>query len=353
MKKIITALILSSVCMVSMAGEVKSGLAYLNELNAKLDAEKVLTIRISHVVAAGAPKGKAVDKFKEIMEKKFPGRVKVEVHHNNSLFKDGEESEALDVGAIDVIIPTLGKTAGQYNVKEFGVFDLPFLFSSDDAVKKYVASPTGQKLLNMLTNKSETAEAVAYWPNAFRSFSGPVPFKSPTDLKPYGFRVESPSMANYYKSIGVKQVLQLPLAEVHAALKKEGDIKLDGAENPYSNFMGSKLFEVQKYLTVSRHSYNGYVFLANKRMMREMPADIKAGFVAAAKEAGEICMQISLSGEGKNFKDIQDKGVRVHNWTPAEKKSFKLSAIPVHEKFMIEVNKDFLLDTYKELKTEK
>lgn len=341
MKKIITALLLSSVCITPFAKElVKSGLSTSIE-------KSVITIKISHVVGAAAPKGKATERFKEIMEKKFPGRVKVELYHNNTLFKDKEETEALELGVVDVILPTLGKSATEYGIKELGVFDLPFLFSSDDDVKKYIVSAPGLKLLNIISDRDPNIQGIAYWPNAFRSFSGPIPFKSPADFKNYAFRIESDSMGNFYQALGAKQMVKLAFADLPKALKKEGEFKLDGAENPLSNFWGSKLFESQKVLTLSRHSYNGYIFLTNKYWLSTLPADVREAFISAAKEAGEYGMNVSLAAEDKLLKDIEAKGVQIYRWTPEEKKRFKLAAIPVHEKFMKTVNKDFLLESYK------
>lgn len=338
MKKIIIAFLLSSIAI------------GVNAKDGATTSKDLIVIKLSHVVSEGAPKGQAAIKFKQLMESRFPGRVKVEVYHNNTLFKDNEEIEALELGVVDVILPTFGKVAGVYNVKEFGIFDLPFLFSSDNDIKKYINSVPGTKLLNILGQKDPNIEGVAYWPNAFRSFSGPVPFKNPNDLKPYAFRIESESMGNFYNSLGVKQTVKLAFADLPKALKKEGEYKLDGAENPLSNFMGSKLYESQKYITLSRHSYNGYLFLANKHWLNKLPADIKDGFSNAAKESGQYAMDVSLANEEKVLQQIKEKGVRVYNWTPEEKKSFKMSAIKVHEKFMLDVNKDFLLETYSAIK---
>lgn len=337
MKKIIIAVLLSSISMVSFAKEVTNN-------------KNLIVIKLSHVVSENAPKGKASEKFKEIMEMKFPGRVKVEVYHNNKLFKDQEETEALELGVVDVILPTFGKVAGFYDVKEFGVFDLPFLFSGDNEIKKYINSTTGVKLLHMLGERDSNIEGIAYWPNAFRSFSGPIPFKDPSDFKNYAFRVESASMANFYNVLGAKQIVQLGLADLPKALKKDGEYKLDGAENPLSNFMGAKLYESQKVLTLSRHSYNGYVFLTNKHWLSSLPTDVKEGLVSAAKEAGQYGMNVSLANEAKLLKDIENKGVLIYSWTPEETKKFKTTAIQVHENFMKNVNKDFLLETYKAIK---
>jgi C4-dicarboxylate-binding protein DctP len=351
MNKILTALLAGCFCASAFAGQTtKSGLQ--TQGGSSLWAPgAVITIKVSHVVAKGAPKGQATEKFKELMEKKFPGRVKVEVGHSSSMFTDSQEAEALDLGIVDVVIPTMGKVANEFHVPEFGVFDLPFLFSSADDVKKYVHSPVADNLLSLVSERNDTQPvAIAYWPNAFRSFSGPIAFHKPEDMKPYGFRVESPSMANFYNSIGVREAVPLPLAVVHKSLEKDGKYKLDGVENPYSNFIGSKLWDVQKVMTISRHSYNGYVFIAGNRFYNSLPEDIKQGFIESAKEAGDFCMQQSLAGEDKLLKEIESKGVQIYRWTPQEKSAFKKASIPVHEKFMKEVNKDFLLETYKELK---
>jgi C4-dicarboxylate-binding protein DctP len=343
MKKIITALLLSSICAASFAKEVATA-------NPEINNKDTIVIKLSHVVAPESPKGKASIKFKEIMEKKFPGKVKVELYDNNKLFKDKEETEALELGIVDVILPTFGKISSEYSIKELSVFDLPFLFSSDQEVKNYMESPIGHKLLNLVSEKTGNLTAIAYWPNAFRSFHGPVAFHTPADFKNYSFRVENPAISNFYKALGAKQTVQLAFSDLPKALKKQGEFKLDGSENPLSNFYNSKLYESQPVITLSRHSYIGYMFLVNNRFLNTLPKDVKEELVVAANEAGEYGRQVAMDSEKQVLKDIEAKGVKIYTWTPEERKAFKVAAIPVHEKFMKQSNKDFLLQTYQAIK---
>lgn len=337
MKKIISTLLLSTICLSSYAKNISNN-------------NDVITIKLSHVVNEKTPKGEASEKFKEIMENTFPGRIKVEIYPDNKLFKDKQEIEALELGIIQIILPTLGKVADQYNVKEFGIFDLPFLFYNDDDVTKYINSTTGQKLIKMINEHNPEVEGIAIWPNAFRYFSGPIAFKKPNDFKNYVFRVESASMKNFYDTLGVKETIQLSFMDLPNALSKKGEYKIDGAENPLSNFYRAKLYESQKVVTLSGHSYSGYLFLVNSHWYNNLPKDIKIGLINAAKEAGQYGMDLALSNEKKLLKDIESHNVKIYQWTPEEKKRFKIAAIPVHEKFMKEVNKNFLLETYKAVK---
>ena len=319
-----------------------------------MPSSKVVVIRIAHVTKANSPKGKATIKFKEDLEARFPGRVRVEAYEDNKLFKDREELEALELGAVDVIIPTFGKLANAFKVPEFQVFDLPFLFDTDRDVLNYINSSSAQKLLGLMNAKSKTAEAIAIWPLDFRVWSGPQPYKKPDDFKPYSFRVESQGMGKKtFEAFKAKGTTQLAFTEVAAALKKQGEYKLDGAENPLSNFWSIKLYESQPHITESNHNYLTYGFVVNKRFLNSLPPDIKTGFIDLARSSSAFHLEVALQEREELKKQIADKGVKFYKWTPEEKEAFKKAVVPVHEDFMKNINKDFLLETYEVIRSMK
>src|SRR5215217_4166628 len=143
-------------------------------------AQQPIVIKFSHVVAENTPKGKAADYFKKLAEERTKGHVKVEVYPNSSLFKDGEEMEALQLGSVQMLAPSLAKF-GPLGVREFEVFDLPYVFDNFDELHKVTEGPVGAALFKKLESKGLVG--LAYWDNGFKVFSANKPLKGPGDLK--------------------------------------------------------------------------------------------------------------------------------------------------------------------------
>lgn len=311
-----------------------------------------ITIKVSHVVNEIAPKALASNEFKRLMEQKFPGRVKVEVFHDNSLFKDREETEALDLGAINVIVPTAGKVATFYGVKEFELFDLPFLFNTSDDILKFTKSSAGDKLLNFMNLKSKNTLAVTYWANDFQNFFGVKAFKKPSDFTGLTAGVTSAGTKEIFlKSLGAKETLVLPFSQIPMALKKEGEFKIDVSANANSNFYTAKIYQSTKHLTLSKHDVNLYVFLTNRRWFNNLPEDIKIGFLESAKEAGIYHFDIAQKAGIADIEKSKKEGVEVHTLTDAERNQFKQKALTSHENYLKNINKDFLNEVYKLVNT--
>src|SRR3984893_1499538 len=132
-------------------------------------AQAPIVIKFSHVVASDTPKGKAADKFKELAEKYTDGKVKVEVYPNSTLYKDKEELEAMQLGAVQMLAPSNSKF-GPIGVREFEVFDLPYILPSKAALRKVTDGPLGKRLLKLLEPKGMVG--LGYWDNGFKLLSG-------------------------------------------------------------------------------------------------------------------------------------------------------------------------------------
>ena len=138
-------------------------------------AQAPIVIKFSHVVAPDTPKGKAAERFKELAEKSLPGKVKIEIYPNSQLYKDGEEMEALSLGSVQMLAPSLAKF-GPLGVREFEVFDLPYIFDNYEELHKVTGGPAGAALLARLQPKGITG--LAYWDNGFKVLSANKPLKS-------------------------------------------------------------------------------------------------------------------------------------------------------------------------------
>ena len=154
-------------------------------------AQSPIVIKFSHVVAIDTPKGKAAEFFAKRAAELTKGKVKVEVYPNSQLYKDKEEMEALQLGAVQMLAPSLAKF-GPLGVKEFEVFDLPYIFDGYDALRKVTLGPVGQQILGKLEAKG--IKGLGYWDNGFKSMSANTPIRMPVDLKGKKLRIQSSKM---------------------------------------------------------------------------------------------------------------------------------------------------------------
>src|SRR5438477_5806423 len=245
-------------------------------------AQSPIVIKFSHVVAPDTPKGKGSLKFKELAEKYTNGKVVVEVYPNSQLYKDNEELQALQLGAVQLLAPSLAKF-GPLGVREFEVFDMPFILPSKAALRKVTDGPLGAKLMGMLQPKGIVG--LAYWDNGFKDMSANKPLRMPADFRGLKMRIQSSKVLEaQMRALGaIPQVMAF--SEVYQALQTG---VVDGTENPHSNLYSQKMNEVQKHVTITDHGFVGYAVVANKKFWDGLPADVRASLEKAMKEATDF-----------------------------------------------------------------
>jgi C4-dicarboxylate-binding protein DctP len=251
-------------------------------LTGPASAQSPIIIKFSHVVATDTPKGKASEKFKELAEKYTGGKVKVEIYPNSTLYKDKEELEALQLGSVQMLAPSNSKF-GPLGIREFEVFDLPYILPDLKTLRKVTEGPLGLRLLKLLDSKGITG--LAYWDNGFKQMSANKKLVTPADYQGVKFRIQSSRVLQaQFKSLGsLPQVMAF--SEVYQALQTG---VVDGQENTWSNIYTQKMHEVQKYITETNHGYIGYVVIVNKKFWDDLPADIRDQLSKAMKEATDF-----------------------------------------------------------------
>src|SRR3954464_11828478 len=261
-----------------------------------------IVIKFSHVVATNTPKGLAAEKFKELAEKYTNGKVKVEVYPNSQLYKDKEELEALQLGAVQMLAPSNSKF-GPIGVKEFEVFDLPYILPDLKTLRKVTDGPLGAKLLKLLDSKGMTG--LAYWDNGFKQMSANKKLVNPEDYKGLKFRIQSSKVLDaQFRTLGaIPQVMAF--SEVYQALQTG---VVDGQENTWSNIYTQKMHEVQKFATVTNHGYIGYVVVVNKKFWDGLPADVRTQLDKAMKEATAYSNDISEKENDEALDEIKKSG---------------------------------------------
>ena len=252
-------------------------------------AQAPIVIKFSHVVANDTPKGKASEFFAKRAAELTKGKVKVEVYANSTLYKDKEEMEALQLGAVQMLAPSLAKF-GPLGVKEFEVFDLPFIFDNTAELHKVTQGPVGKQLLGKLDAKG--IKGLAFWDNGFKSFSANKALKTPDDFKGLKMRIQSSKvLESQMRAVGaLPQVMAF--SEVYQALQTG---VVDGTENPHSNLYTQKMHEVQKFVTVSDHGYLGYAVITNKKFWDGLPGR-RAQPARAGDEGGDRLRQQDRPG---------------------------------------------------------
>lgn len=295
-----------------------------------------IVIKYSHVVADVTPKGQAALKFKELAEKKLPGKVEVQVFPNSQLFGDGKEMEALLLGDVQIIAPSLAKF-GKYT-KQLQIFDLPFLFDDIDAVNRFQASKDGQALLNSMTKKGITG--LGYLHNGMKQLSANKPLGAPADAKGLKFRIQpSDVLEAQFKAVGANPQ-KLAFSEVYQALQTG---VVDGAENPWSNIYSKKFHEVQGYIMESNHGVLDYMVITNTKWWDGLPADIRKGLSEAMTESIKYGNNVALA-EDSTFraKVIADKKARVLPMNADHLKAWRQAMQPVWKQFEPEIGTDLV-----------
>ena len=309
---------------------------------AAVSAQAPIVIKFSHVVAPNTPKGKGADKFKELAEKYTNGKVKVEVYPNSTLYKDKEELEALQLGAVQMLAPSNSKF-GPIGIKDFEVFDLPFLLPNLTALRKVTEGPIGQRLLKLLEPKGMIG--LAYWDNGFKQMSANKPLHMPEDYKGLKFRIQSSKVLEaQFRLLGATPQV-MAFSEVYQALQTG---VVDGQENTPSNMYTQKFHEVQKYTTLTNHGYIGYVVVVNKKFWDGLPADIRGQLEKAMNEATVYSNKISETENAEGLEEIKKSGkTQIIVPTGAEMAAMQKAMEPLYQDMASRVGKQLIDDVRK------
>ena len=306
-------------------------------------AQAPIVIKFSHVVATDTPKGQAAERFKELAEKATKGRVKVELYPNSQLYKDKEELEALQLGAVQMLAPSLAKF-GPLGVKEFEAFDLPYIFPSKTALYSVTEGPIGKGLLSKLESKGITG--LAFWDNGFKVMSANKPLHMPADFKGLKMRIQSSKVLDaQMRALGANPQV-LAFSEVYQALQTG---VVDGTENPPSNMYTQKMHEVQSHVTVSNHGYLGYAVIVNKKFWDGLPADIRTSLETAMRDATTFEKAIAQRDNDLAMDAIKKAGkTTIYTLSAKEQAEWRKALLPVQKDMEGRIGKDLIQAINKE-----
>jgi C4-dicarboxylate-binding protein DctP len=303
--------------------------------SAPAQAQQPIVIKFSHVVTPDTPKGKGAEKFKELAEQYTNGRVKIEIYPNSQLYKDKEEVEALQLGAVQMLAPSLAKF-GPLGAKEFEVFDIPYILPDKAALRRVTDGALGKKLFSKLEPKG--IKGLAYWDNGFKVMSANKPLRMPEDFRGLKMRIQSSKVLEaQMRALGaIPQVLAF--SEVYQALQTG---VCDGTENTASNEYTQKMHEVQKYTVLSGHGYIGYAVITNKKFWDGLPADVRGELEKAMGEATTYTNDIAQKENDAALEAMKQSGkTEIVSLTDVQKAAWRKALEPVADEMQSRVGKD-------------
>lgn len=299
-------------------------------------AEEPIVIKFSHVVADTTPKGQGAILFKQLAEERLPGKVKVEVYPNSSLYGDGQEMDALLVGDVHLLAPSLAKF--EHYQKKIQLFDLPFIFDDMDALDRFQQSPAGQDLLKSMEDKGITG--LGYWHNGLKQLSANKALRVPRDARGLKFRVQNSAVLDeQFKALRANP-RKMAFAEVYQGLQTG---VVNGAENPYTNIYSQKMHEVQKHITESNHGALDYMLITNTNFWNGLPEDVRNELTDII---AEVTVEVNNQANALNERDKQaiiDAGTtEITYLTPEEREEWRQAVRPVWEKFQDQVTPELI-----------
>ncbi|MBP2228874.1 tripartite ATP-independent transporter DctP family solute receptor [Azospirillum agricola] len=300
-------------------------------------------IRFGYGLSESSNQGRAVKFFAEEMSKRSGGKLKVKGFGDASLGNDIQMQNALIGGAQEMMVGSTATLVGI--VKDFGVYDLPFLFNDEKEADAVLDGPFGQKLINSLNEKGLVG--LVYWENGFRNLTNSKrPITKAEDLGGVKLRVmQNPVYIDMFNRFGANAV-PLAFSELFTALETG---TVDGQENPVTTIQSSKFYEVQKYLTISKHVYSPWILLASKRWYDGLSADEKKIVQESAIASRDFERKDSREASTQSIAYLKEKGMQINELSAAELDRMRELVKPAFDKYAAEGGADLLKDLQAEI----
>ncbi len=299
-------------------------------------ADEPIVIRFSHVVAENTPKGQGAVLFQRLVRERMGGRVEVQVYPNSQLFGDGQEMEALALGDVEMIAPSLSKF-DRYT-PHLQVFDLPFLFDDMAAVDRFQSSPAGRALLTSMQDRGYLG--LAFWHNGLKQLSANRALRVPADAAGLRFRIQSSDLLQaQFRALNANPQV-MSFAEVYQALQTGA---VDGQENTWSNMFSQHFFEVQPFITESNHGLLDYMVVTNTEFWTGLPADVRTQLETIL---AEVTVEVNRQAAAINDRDrqtiIDSHQSEIIQLTPEQRRQWREAMLPVYDQFRERIGADLI-----------
>ncbi|WP_140635642.1 TRAP transporter substrate-binding protein [Methylibium rhizosphaerae] len=320
------------------------GLAALMPLGAALAADiKERSIKFAFQNQKGHPQAEGAQKFADLVAQKSGNKISVKLFPGGTLGGDVQTISALQGGTIEMTVLNAGILTS--HVKEFAVFDLPFLFANAQEVDAVTDGPVGTSLLAKLAEKNLVG--LGYWDLGFRNLTNSKrPITKVEDIAGLKIRViQSPIYVDMFNALGATAT-PMPFPELYPALEQKA---VDGQENPFTLIRTSKFYEVQKHLAVTRHVYNPQALLVSKKLWDSMSADERKILTEAAAEATKFQRQLSRGQADDALADLKKAGMQVTEFSPEELQRMRNAVKPVVHKYSAQIGDATVKEVFAEI----
>lgn len=286
------------------------------------------TLKIGHVLPKGSQFSEAIKVMNEELAKSTNGQYQLEEYPASALGSGGAVLDGVRLGTVDMVMSSSGGSLSNFN-PNVGILDLMMLFRGPAHADAVLDGPIGAELLE--TFKEQDTVGLAWGENGFRQLTNSVrPIKEPEDLKGLKLRLTASEIyKTAFTTLGAN-TFTLPFSQLYQALKSG---EADAQENPVTTILGSKLQEVQKYITLSYHTYAPAVILINKDLFDEYPPEVQEAFVAAARAGGQASRDFVRNRDAEGIEVLKASGITI---TPAEefnRAAFEKALEPFYAKY--------------------
>jgi tripartite ATP-independent transporter DctP family solute receptor len=294
--------------------------------NTNTNTTEKIVMKFSHDQPTSSPFHKSAEKFKEIVEKNSNGKIEVQIYPSQQLGSAREMIEGMQMGTVEMAWLPTAKFGGFD--QRLTLVDVPYVFSSEDAMWKALDGEFGQELMSGLP--AIGLKGLAFTAEGYKMFSANKPIKSPEDFKGMKIRtMEAPIIMAQYKAWGANPV-PIDFAEVYNSLQQK---VVDGQENPVISIHDMKFYEVQKWLTQADHAYLSYFLSCSNKWFESLSPELQKVIVDASVETREFHKGLINEVNAKYLQNIKDFGTQVYVSSPEEREAFKKLCGPVYDEF--------------------
>ncbi|MBP1931029.1 DctP family TRAP transporter solute-binding subunit [Ammoniphilus resinae] len=295
--------------------------------------DKTYTIKLGHVLAETHPYQIGAEKWKELIEEKSNGKIKVELYHSSQLGGERQLQEGVQANTVQAAL--IGSTLGMLE-PAFLINDLPFVYENAEVARKNLDGELGTKLFSLLDDKG--IKGLAWWEQGYRNVTTTdKPVRKPEDLQ--GLKIRVPEIETYidtFNTLGANAVT-IPFAELFSAME-QGIV--DGQENPVAQIFTSAFYEVQKYVSLTEHFYGPAALIISQKFYNNLPEDLQKIIDEASIEARDYQRQVVTDQSDQYVADLKAKGMTVID--DVDKVAFREATKSVHEKYASKIGQDIL-----------
>lgn len=293
------------------------------------------TFTFAHVLNENTPTAKAAVKFKEEVERNSKGRIQINIRPAAQLGGDVEIIEQTQMNLVQIAIPPAANLAN-FEPKMY-ILDLPFLMPNIDAMKRVLDGAVGRELLDTLDKNN--LYGVNFWGAGFRHMTNNIrPITGPDSLKGIKMRtLQAPTILATYRAYGANPTA-MAFTEVYNGLQQG---VVEGQENPLANIYSMRFYEVQKYLTLTSHTYHTYAAVMNKKAWQSLPPDLQKVVSNAFDVGRDYARQLTLADETRIINEIQGK-VQIRELTPEARAAFIEKSKPMYKEFEKQITPELL-----------